>query len=408
MADYNSSLTGEQIEQTLLGAVLSNKAQRLTEEQKAQARKNIGAGTSDTGLKILGYYATADQMAAAVLSPKAGDAYAVGSAVPYDIYIWDAAHRTWVNNGNIRGADGKDADLSDAEPMKHKFTDVRVEASSYVADDTYPDFPFRVEIPLDGINETMTPCVAFDVAEAIGGLFAPVAECYNGGVYIYAESALNYEIIIPTIICWEGVYAVDDPAAEKLILSYDDLRALVQNEVNAAGEAATQAQTYAEQAKAYADEAKNGYIADGSVTAEKIVAGAVTREKLAQDALYSPITKPTTTTYNVVASDLGKTIVDAYSTRNNNLTWNLSKSLLDSSPIGTEIAFARTYTSQSITLSITGARIINADSGQVGGASRTVSFSLPEKGSMCALKKLENDSTYGSFWILTGNVEVVS
>lgn len=136
--------------------------------------------------------------------------------------------------------------------------------------------------------------------------------------------------------------------------------------------------------------------------------GSVTREKLAQDALYSPITKPTTTTYNVVASDLGKTIVDAYSTRNNNLTWNLSKSLLDSSPIGTEIAFARTYTSQSITLSITGARIINADSGQVGGASENVSFSLPEKGSMCALKKLENDSTYGSFWILTGNVEVVS
>lgn len=152
----------------------------------------------------------------------------------------------------------------------------------------------------------------------------------------------------------------------------------------------------------------NAKIADGAVSAGKIAAGAVTRAKLAQDALYSPITKPTTTTYNVVASDLGKTIVDAYSTRNNNLTWNLSKSLLDSSPIGTEIAFARAYTSQSITLSITGARIINADSGQVGGASRTVSFSLPEKGSMCALKKLENDSTYGSFWILTGNVEVVS
>ena len=134
----------------------------------------------------------------------------------------------------------------------------------------------------------------------------------------------------------------------------------------------------------------------------------VSRAKLAQDALYSPITKPTTTTYNVVASDFGKTIVDVYSTRDNNLTWNLSKSLLDSFPIGTEIAFARTYTTQSITLNITGARIINADSGQVGGASKTVSFSLPERGSMCAIKKLENDSTYGSFWILTGNAEVIS
>ena len=282
MADYNSSLTGDQIEQTLLGAVLSNKAQRLTEEQKAQARKNIGAGTSDSGLKILGYYATADQMAAAVLSPKAGDAYAVGTEAPYDIYIWDAVHRIWVNNGNIRGADGKDADLSDAEPKKHKFTDVRIAPSSYDADATYPDFPFRAAIPLGGINETMTPCVAFDVAEAIGGLFAPLAECYNGGVYIYAESALNYEIIIPTIICWEGVYAVEDPAAGKLILSYDDLRALVQNEVDAAGEYATQsketaeqAQYYADQAKAYADEAKTGNVADGAVTAEKIADGAV-------------------------------------------------------------------------------------------------------------------------------------
>ena len=282
MADYNSSLTGEQIEQTLLGAVLSNKNQLLTEEQKAQARKNIGAGTSDSGLKILGYYATANALTNAVLNPKAGDAYGVGSAAPYDIYIWDAVNSRWVNNGNIRGADGKDADLSDAEPMKHKFTNVKIAPAAYVADDTYPDFPFRAAIPLEGINETMTPCVTFDVAEAIGGMFAPVAECYNGGVYIYAESAPNYEIIIPTIICWEGVYAVDDPAADKLIISYDDLKALVQNEVDAAAEAATQAQnysdqaqTYAQQAQTYADEAKAGNVADGAVTAVKIAAGAV-------------------------------------------------------------------------------------------------------------------------------------
>lgn len=152
--------------------------------------------------------------------------------------------------------------------------------------------------------------------------------------------------------------------------------------------------------------AKN--LAIKAVGTTKIQDGAVTREKLAQDALYSPITKPTTTTYDVVASDLGGTIADVYGTRDNNLTWNLSKSLLDSFPRGAEIAFARVHTSQSITLNITGARIINADSGQVGGASQTVSFSLPERGSMCALKKLENDSTYGSFWILTGNAEVIS
>ena len=151
--------------------------------------------------------------------------------------------------------------------------------------------------------------------------------------------------------------------------------------------------------------AKN--LASNAVETAKIKDGAVTRAKLAQDALYSPITKPTTITYDVVASDLGRTITDVYGTRDNNLIWNLSKSLLDSSPTGSEIAFARTYTTKSITLNITGARIIKADLGQVGGASQTVSFSLPERGSMCALKKLESDSTYGSFWILTGDVEVV-
>lgn len=303
MADYNSSLTGDQIEQTLLGAVLSNKAQRLTEEQKAQARKNIGAGTSDSGLRILGYYTTADLLSASVSNPKAGDAYAVGIAAPYDIYIWDAVHRSWVNNGNIRGADGKNADLSDAEPMKHKFTDVRIAPAAYIADETYPDFPFRAAIPLEGINETMTPYVTFDVAEAIGGMFAPVAACYNGGVYVYAESALNYEIIVPTIICWEGVYAVDDPTADKLIISYDDLRAIVQNEVDAAGEAATQAQTYAEQAKSYADEAKTGNVADGAVTAEKIAAGAVSSSFMVLLTAAGWADKAQTVTANGVTAD---------------------------------------------------------------------------------------------------------
>lgn len=276
MADYNSSLTGQQIEDVLTGAVVYNKMLVLTEEQKERARKNIGAGTSDTGLKILGYYATADAMAAAVLRPKAGDAYAVGTAAPYDIYIWDAVHRTWVNNGNIRGADGINADLSDAEPKKHKFTNVRIAPTAYVADDTYPDFPYKVAIALDGINETMVPDVSFAVDEAIGGVFSPVAECYTGGVYVYAESALTYEVIIPTIICWEGVYAVDDPAEDKQIITYDDLRVLVQPEVSAARAYATQAQKYAEQAQAYAEQAAQGsVIADGSVTAAKIADGAV-------------------------------------------------------------------------------------------------------------------------------------
>lgn len=402
MADYNSSLTGDQIEQTLMGAVLSNKEQRLTEEQKAQARKNIGAGTSDSGLRILGYYQTADQMAASVANPKAGDAYAVGIAAPYDIYIWDAVHRSWVNNGNIRGADGKDADLSDAEPMKHKFTDVRIVPAAYVADETYPDFPFRAAIPLEGINETMTPYVTFDVAEAIGGMFAPVAACYNGGVYIYAESALNYEIIIPTIICWEGVYAVDDPTADKLIISYDDLRALVQSEVDAAGEAATQAQTYAEQAKSYADEAKTGNVADGAVTVKKIAPGAVTRDKLANDAKYSPRNMISTENYSIVASDGGKTIWPTGTAASLDIVITLSQSVSSAMPVDAEIALLWMY-GKSFTLQSDGVRLA-----MVGESSFfKTGVKITKRFGMISLKKMAPDGKNGDLWLVQGLAEMV-
>ena len=46
-------------------------------------------GEPGKGLTISGYYATAQALAAAVTNPTAGDAYGVGAAEPYDIYIYD-------------------------------------------------------------------------------------------------------------------------------------------------------------------------------------------------------------------------------------------------------------------------------------------------------------------------------
>ena len=50
----------------------------------------------------------------------------------------------------------------------------------------------------------MIPEVVLGVADAIDGNFAPVAATYNGGVYLYAASAPESAITIPTIICWKG------------------------------------------------------------------------------------------------------------------------------------------------------------------------------------------------------------
>lgn len=90
------------------------------------------------------------------------------------------------------------------ELKKLLFTDTNVPVSAFVADSTYQDYPFRAAIALTGVLDTMIPEVVLGVADAIDGNFAPVAVTYNGGVYLYAASAPESAITIPTIICWKG------------------------------------------------------------------------------------------------------------------------------------------------------------------------------------------------------------
>ena len=74
----------------------------------AQAVKEAAdAGKFDgKSFQILGYYKSAAALAEAVLEPEAGSAYGVGTGAPYDVYIWDAAHEAWINNGPLQGAKG--------------------------------------------------------------------------------------------------------------------------------------------------------------------------------------------------------------------------------------------------------------------------------------------------------------
>ena len=77
-------------------------------------------------------------------------------------------------------------------------------------DDTYQDYPFRAAVELknkDGDNvvlSSMIPNVGYSVAALTDNNFAPVAECYNGGVYIYADSKPTNPVKIDTIICWRA------------------------------------------------------------------------------------------------------------------------------------------------------------------------------------------------------------
>lgn len=90
------------------------------------------------------------------------------------------------------------------ELKKLQFTNTTVAASAFVSDSTYEDFPYRASVALSGVTSTMIPEVVLALSDAVSGNFAPVAESYNGGVYLYAVDVPDATITIPTIIAWKG------------------------------------------------------------------------------------------------------------------------------------------------------------------------------------------------------------
>lgn len=70
------------------------------------------AGPQGGGFVVLGYYPDSATLEASVPTPSPGDAYGIGTAAPYDIYIWDGVGLAWVNNGPLAGNGGGGAESS--------------------------------------------------------------------------------------------------------------------------------------------------------------------------------------------------------------------------------------------------------------------------------------------------------
>lgn len=90
------------------------------------------------------------------------------------------------------------------EMKKLQFSNVTVPKGAFVSNTTYQDFPYRASIALSGVIKSMIPEVVLSVDDALSGNYAPVAESYNGGVYLYAGSPPDSDITIPTIVLWRG------------------------------------------------------------------------------------------------------------------------------------------------------------------------------------------------------------
>lgn len=58
-------------------------------------------------LTLKGFYTTLELLQAGVADPAVGDAYGVGSAAPFTVYIWDGS--AWVDNGLLKGDRGDNA-----------------------------------------------------------------------------------------------------------------------------------------------------------------------------------------------------------------------------------------------------------------------------------------------------------
>lgn len=85
-------------------------------EQGKDGRQGID-GEPGKGFIINGHYDTLSELKAAVVSPEVGDAYSVGTGLPYDIYIFNGTSQQWLNNGPMKGDKGDKGDVGPIGPQ---------------------------------------------------------------------------------------------------------------------------------------------------------------------------------------------------------------------------------------------------------------------------------------------------
>ena len=85
----------------------------FTPEQLAGLKGEKGdKGDLGKGFTILGYYGTLDLLKASVTTPEPGDVFGIGTAAPYDIYVFDGVTNDWVDNGTMSGGGGASSEAN--------------------------------------------------------------------------------------------------------------------------------------------------------------------------------------------------------------------------------------------------------------------------------------------------------
>ena len=131
----------------------------------------------------------------------------------------------------------------------------------------------------------------------------------------------------------------------------------------------------------------------------------VSRAKLANDALYSPVVTKTDS-FSVLANEAGKTYFVNASTKD--VEVSVSSDVTAGLSVGADFAVYWFY-ARSITLVLENVRVcLQGDATIYGGLNKQVRITINDIRSMVALKKMLQSSTNGDIWAVIGNVEVAT
>ena len=194
---FQSALFANEMDAAWLNNIRYDKEQDLSETQKAQARNNIGAVAFGSLLKILGHY---DTIEALQLNGerKTGNAYSVGTVVPYKLYVFDGLSESWVDYGYIRSQDISSRSIQN----------VTILTSAWVQDTAVlAGYSYKAQIALADSTAECFPIVVFESEQAFGGNFAPVSFAVAGFVEVFAKEipTKSINILSVTVIVNGGV-----------------------------------------------------------------------------------------------------------------------------------------------------------------------------------------------------------
>lgn len=84
------------------------------------------------------------------------------------------------------------------------FKDSTIAVEDFIEDTTYADYSYKADIMCPGVTSDYIPYVNLNMADAIGGNYAPICVSGENMISIYSEEPPKEDVIIPTILCVKG------------------------------------------------------------------------------------------------------------------------------------------------------------------------------------------------------------